>query len=126
MRPDRRPAGREVVGEGPAAAWSERDMIPLMVDGKLEQQYPPHNLDTRRGESTRGDGPFEPGVLADVSLCLHRGEILGVAGLLGRGGRNWLGPCSDSIRWPPAGSFLQGRAVSRGGVQERLDAAWDS
>jgi ribose transport system ATP-binding protein len=111
----------EVVGEGPAAAWTERDMIPLMVGRKLEQQYPPHTSIPGEEKVLEVTGLSSPGLLGDVSFCLRRGEILGVAGLLGAGRTELARALFGLDSLATGGIILQGREVSRGGVQERLD-----
>jgi ribose transport system ATP-binding protein len=72
------------VGEGSVATASEPEIVSLMVGRSVEDLFPtvPHN----RGEAIltldRLSGARSP---RDVSLTLHRGEILGIAGLVGAG-----------------------------------------
>jgi ribose transport system ATP-binding protein len=67
-------------GEGPTASTSAGEIVRLMVGGALDDLYP-------RSVRTQGDPVLE---LTDVlpghaTFTLHRGEILGIAGLLGAG-----------------------------------------
>jgi ribose transport system ATP-binding protein len=70
-------------GEGTTTAASGDEIVSLMVGRALEDMYP-------RGPRTIGepllqlDG-LEPHRLSAASFTLHRGEILGIAGLLGAG-----------------------------------------
>jgi len=70
-------------GEGLTTATSGEEIVSLMVGRALEDLYP-------RGPRTVGepllqlDG-FAPERLGPASFTLHRGEILGIAGLLGAG-----------------------------------------
>ena len=38
----------------------------------------------------------------NVSFTLHRGEIIGLAGLMGAVAPSWLAVCSGSTSWTPA------------------------
>jgi ribose transport system ATP-binding protein len=70
-------------GEGITSQSSGSDIVSLMVGRALDDLYP-------RGERTIGEPVLElrdlrPERLEPASLTLHRGEVLGIAGLLGAG-----------------------------------------
>ncbi len=74
----------QVVGTARTTEVSKADLICMMVGRPLSEAFPP-----------RGNGKGEPvlevrgltrrGAFYDVSFTLHRGEILGIAGLAGSG-----------------------------------------
>ena len=72
------------VGGGPMAAATVPEIVDLMVGRRVEQLYP-------RGARTRGEPLLEVTDLAGApkptraSFTLHRGEVLGIAGLVGAG-----------------------------------------
>ncbi len=72
------------VGTGATAATSNGEMVAKMVGRSVENLYP-------RSRRTRGAAVLELNELAgfqkpaSASLTLHRGEVLGVAGLIGAG-----------------------------------------
>jgi ribose transport system ATP-binding protein len=74
----------EVVGTGEMAETEIPEIIRLMVGRPVSELYP-------RTEHTLGETILEvrdlsgPSLPRDVSLTLHRGEILGIAGLVGAG-----------------------------------------
>jgi ribose transport system ATP-binding protein len=75
----------QVVDAGPRADFSVGRMISRMVGREMEQQFPP-----RRGEPSDrvvldARGVSQPGIVHDVHLRLHAGEVLGVFGLMGSG-----------------------------------------
>jgi ribose transport system ATP-binding protein len=74
-----------VVGHGPRAAFDEARLVSLMVGRELETVYP-----TRRGGPTaeialEARGASSGGRVRDLRFALHRGEVLGLAGLMGAG-----------------------------------------
>ena len=74
-----------VVGQGAKAGFTEERLIALMVGRSLSQLYP-----TRRGRPSdkpvlEVKGVRQPFVVRDISFTLHRGEILGIFGLMGAG-----------------------------------------
>jgi ribose transport system ATP-binding protein len=63
---------------------SRPDLIRLMVNRELTSQFP--KVPAEPGEEAlRVEGLNRDGVLHDISFSLRRGEVLGIAGLLGSG-----------------------------------------
>ena len=60
------------------------DLVRLMANRDLPDQYPGRQV-ARGRELLRVDGLSRRGVLHDIRLSLHAGEILGIAGLVGAG-----------------------------------------
>jgi ribose transport system ATP-binding protein len=110
-----------VAGEGLAASATHDEIVALMVGRSVEGLYP-HS--TRQpGEAVLDVEALMPG---SASFTLHRGEILGIAGLMGAGrtrllrtlfglepvrsGRvrvgTYTGPASPSERWDQGMGFL--------------------
>jgi ribose transport system ATP-binding protein len=67
-------------GEGFAADATPEDIVRMMVGRKVDDLFP--RTARRQGEPILELEGFGPG---SVSLALHRGEVLGIAGLLGAG-----------------------------------------
>ena len=65
------------------AEVTEGELVRMMANREVSDHYPPRTH-ARGEELLRVDG-FGGGSLRDVSLILHRGEILGIAGLVGAG-----------------------------------------
>jgi ribose transport system ATP-binding protein len=68
------------VGGGPAAGATAEAIVSLMVGRRVDDLYP--RGARQRGEAILEVEAFEPGA---ASFTLHRGEVLGIAGLLGAG-----------------------------------------
>jgi ribose transport system ATP-binding protein len=60
------------------------ELVRLMVGRDLKDQFPPRR-NGRGAEALRVEGLQRHGVLHDISFALHRGEIVGLAGLMGAG-----------------------------------------
>lgn len=75
----------EVQAVGRAAEFNDVRLIPLMVGRAMDRQFPPAR------SAPPGDSLLEvrhlgrAGAVQDVSFTLHRGEVLGLAGLMGAG-----------------------------------------
>ena len=74
-----------VVASGASDAFDRRSIISAMVGRSLDQLYP-----TRRGAASvqpalEVSHVSQPCVARDISFTLHRGEILGLSGLMGAG-----------------------------------------
>ena len=67
-------------GAGPAADASPREIVAMMVGSAVGEVYP--RSPRRRGEPILELAGFGPG---SAPLTLHRGEVVGIAGLLGAG-----------------------------------------
>lgn len=63
---------------------SRPDLIRMMVNRELKEQFPKEKS-PRGDEILRVEGLTTKGVLKNVTFSLHRGEVLGIAGLLGSG-----------------------------------------
>jgi len=108
-------------GAGPAADTPPRDIVALMVGSAVGEVYP--RSARRRGEPVLALEGFGPG---SAPLTLHRGEVVGIAGLLGAGRTHLLrsvfglepvregrvrvkaveGPASPARRWRQGVGFL--------------------
>jgi ribose transport system ATP-binding protein len=113
------------VGGGRTADVTADDIVRLMVGRGMDELYP-------RSARTRGDVVLEIEDLCGnrkpigASLTLHRGEVLGIAGLVGSGRTEllravfglepvrrgeirvgaWVGPASPAARWTHGVGFL--------------------
>ncbi|HDR1140886.1 TPA: ribose ABC transporter ATP-binding protein RbsA [Pasteurella multocida] len=73
----------EFIGEKAVNVLDEDQLIEMMVGRRLDEQYP--HLDKPRGELLLEVENLSGSGVHDVSFTLHRGEILGVSGLMGAG-----------------------------------------
>lgn len=69
----------------PAATISEADVVRMMIGRPLAEYFPTHASTARGEEVLRADGLTSRGKFKDVSLALHAGEVVGLAGLQGAG-----------------------------------------
>jgi ABC-type sugar transport system ATPase subunit len=75
----------ELAGSGPSAEFDSRRLISMMVGRDFTQLFP-----TRRGRASTDPllevaGVSQPGIIRNISFTLHRGEVLGISGLMGAG-----------------------------------------
>ncbi len=71
----------ELIGEQETKNLTEDDIIEMMVGRKLSEQYP--WSDTKTGDDILKVESLTNTFVTDVSFTLKKGEILGVAGLMG-------------------------------------------
>lgn len=76
----------DVVGDGATSEFDLDQLVKLMVGRELKQLFP------GRRASSEQDVPLlelrhvtQPHVVRDISFALHRGEVLGISGLMGAG-----------------------------------------
>ncbi len=86
--------GRTTAANLPARTTPTRDLISRMTGRTIEYVFPPRHTatETEAGRAAVAAGPLlvvdrltRDGEFADVSLRVHAGEIVGVAGLVGSG-----------------------------------------
>ena len=72
------------VGTYDVRGISKAELIRLMVNRELKELFPKEKA-TRGAEVLRVEGLSTESLLKDISFSLHKGEVLGIAGLLGAG-----------------------------------------
>jgi len=93
----------ELVHQAPIGALDPPEMARRMVGRELKEIYPPKHAAAGAPE-LEVRGLSSPGAFADVSFTVRRGEILGLAGLVGAGRTETaealmgLRPCTGSVR----------------------------
>ena len=107
------------VATRPAGELPEAELVRLMI-GRSLGEYLPTSIEKARGrELLRVDHLGVEGKFRDVSLTLHEGEIVGLAGLVGAG-RSELAQTLFGLDAPTAGSIsVDDAAVS---IDEPKDA----
>ena len=110
----------EVVAAGSKDEFTPESLITLMVGRSLSQLYPPRPTPPTNETVLVAESLTQPGVLEDVSFTLQRGEVLGLAGLMGAGRTELarilfgLDPCArGSIR-------LNGAELRHRSTRERI------
>lgn len=92
------------VATHPASELPEKDLVRLMI-GRSLGEYLPQAIDRPRGkELLRVERLCVGGKVRDVSLSLHEGEIVGLAGLVGAG-RSELAHGLFGLEEPTSGSI---------------------
>lgn len=72
------------VGTYPVAGMTKQELVRLMVNRELKERFPKTKASVGE-EVLRIEHLSRKGVLNDISFSLRRGEVLGIAGLLGAG-----------------------------------------
>jgi len=76
----------EVVGRGPPSSFDAERLVSLMVGRSLTQGFPVRRAKRQAGPPALEVAELtEPGRVRNITLTLNRGEVLGLAGLLGAG-----------------------------------------
>jgi ribose transport system ATP-binding protein len=96
------------VGTRDVASTSKQELITMMVDRPVGERFPKQGAD--RGEEVlRVEGVSIKGVLKDISFSVYRGEVLGLAGLMGSG-RTTLARTIFGLEKPDTGKiYVKGR-----------------
>jgi ribose transport system ATP-binding protein len=109
-----------VVAAGNKDEFTPESLITLMVGRSLSQLYPPRQTQPTTEIVLAAESLTQPCVLEDVSITLQRGEVLGLAGLMGAGRTELarilfgLDPCArGSIK-------LNGAAIRHRSTRERI------
>lgn len=75
----------ERIGGGPVSEFDIPKMIATMVGRPLQQLFPARTVAAFGAPVLEVDKLSEPGVVRDISLTVHRGEVVGLYGLMGAG-----------------------------------------
>lgn len=75
----------QVQGLLPGDACTIAELITLMIGRRMDQLYPSRTVPPRAEPVLQVEGVTQPGVVEDIRFTLHRGEVLGLAGLMGAG-----------------------------------------
>ena len=111
-----------VVGEGPTDSFSAGGLVTRMVGRALDHLFPPRSGEPDREVTLSVRGLSQPHVLEDISFAARRGEILGVAGLMGSG-RTELMRCIFGLDSFASGEIrLHDRDVSKMTPRQRVKA----
>ena len=74
-----------LIESGPMAALSGEQIVEKMLGHQLTDIYPPRRPESAQPLLLAVEGLHDDRLLQDISLRLHQGEILGIAGLAGAG-----------------------------------------
>ncbi|AIA69117.1 xylose ABC transporter ATP-binding protein [Pectobacterium atrosepticum] len=115
------------IGTRPAAEMSEDQIIAMMVGRELTELYPnePHVIgeEVLRVEHLTAWHPVNRHIrrVDDVSFALHRGEILGIAGLVGSGRTETVQCLFGAYRGRWQGDiFIDGKQVTISNCQQAM------
>jgi ABC-type sugar transport system ATPase subunit len=75
----------ELVGVDEKSNFTIDRMISMMVGRSIEQLYPERTAQPSAETALQVSGLSQPGIIEDINFSLHKGEILGVFGLMGSG-----------------------------------------
>jgi ribose transport system ATP-binding protein len=109
--------GRTTAANLPARTTPTRDLVSRMTGRTIEYVFPPRPAESTADEELlRVEGLTRDGEFSDVSLNIHSGEIVGIAGLVGSG-RSELLETIFGARRPTAGTVrISGRPLRPGSV----------
>jgi ribose transport system ATP-binding protein len=109
--------------QAPAASVRANDLVLAMVGRPIDALFPTRTLRTTEPAGTpvlEVTGVSEPGVLSDINLRVHAGEIVGIAGLMGSG-RSELARVLFGLDGNRCGTVrLDGKTLAAGDVGVRL------
>jgi ribose transport system ATP-binding protein len=75
----------EKVGGGAKSEYTVDRLVSLMVGRSITQLFPAREPLARTEPLLEARGISQPGIVREIHFTLHRGEVLGIAGLMGSG-----------------------------------------
>lgn len=75
----------EVAGSGAADTMGQSEAVKLMVGREIDQLYPERESHTTNEAILEVESLSQSGVVKDIDFSLHKGEILGIFGMMGSG-----------------------------------------
>ncbi len=110
----------EVVGAGSKDEFTTERLITLMVGRSLDQLYPTRDTQPAPEAVMQVSDLAQPGVIEGISFELRRGEVLGIAGLMGAG-RTELARILFGLEPCARGSIkINGAEISTLSTRERI------
>lgn len=103
----------QVMDEGARDGFTLDRMISLMVGRKLDQLYPARQVKPTTKAALEVKSLSQPGIIENINFTLYKGEVLGLAGLMGSG-RSELARILFGLD-----SFAEGEIVIDGKLIER-------
>ncbi|GAA4713049.1 sugar ABC transporter ATP-binding protein [Phytohabitans rumicis] len=114
--------GRTTAANLPARTTPTRDLVSRMTGRTIEYVFPEPSTKDRGEQLLRVEGLTRANEFADVSLTVHSGEIVGIAGLVGSG-RSELLETIFGARQAESGTVrMGGRALRPGSVRAAVRA----
>ena len=111
----------EVVSQGPITEFPIPLMIRSMIGRDMGGMFPPRSNQPQAATVLEARGLTQPGVIEDVDLTVHEGEIVGLFGLMGAG-RSELARIIFGLDKCAKGTIsLKGRPLE-GPVRARIEA----
>lgn len=101
-----------------------KDLVIAMVGRPIDAMFPTRSQPPAATSAPvlEVTGVSEPGILKDINLCLHAGEIVGIAGLMGSG-RSELARALFGLDEHESGTVeVNGEVLAPGDVSARLAA----
>ncbi len=108
-----------LVAEGPTERFDVPAMINAMIGRELSAIYPPRTSKPAAQVVLEVDGLSQAGVVEDICFKLHRGEILGIFGLMGSG-RSELARMIFGIDPTGSGSLFLHDEIVTGDARDRI------
>lgn len=103
----------------PVSETDRRNLIRWMVGRELEQEFP--RIEPDRGEEVLRIEGLSSGILKDINLSVYRGEILGLAGLVGAGRSELARIIFGADPKDEGRIFLEGEEISARTPREAID-----
>lgn len=111
-----------VVAQGDAQDYDTAKLVRLMVGRDLEGQFPPITPHHDDAVVLSASSLCQPGVIDQISFDVHRGEVLGIAGLMGSG-RTELARILFGLDPVQRGTLLlDGKAITSVSTRGRIQA----
>jgi ribose transport system ATP-binding protein len=74
-----------LISNGPRSDFDSDRLISLMVGRSITQVFPPRSSTPAPQPLLQVQALSQPGIIADITFTLRRGEVLGLSGLMGSG-----------------------------------------
>ncbi len=109
----------QYIGTKEVSEVRREDIIHMMVGRELKDEYPKEHFD--RGEEVlRVEGLGIDGAFHDVSFSLHKGELMGLTGLVGAGRTEVARAIFGADRLHAGQIFLDGRPITVTSPQDAI------